>query len=293
MASANGSIIGSAWNSGSWAYSSTAARYAGYAGTNEYYVTFFQFKTPSFAGVSSSVSFNLYLSSGKGTTVNFRYAICTSDANHSKYHGTISAVTDSYQVTSGTTSIDMPSESSGLLRTITINTASLKTDTTYYLALWSYDNTGVSVLGVSSWAGTDTVTLNYISSYTVQVAHYRKKRGGDGWEYFITEAPSVSAGASYTPTIKTPPTIEHTINGVTYAAWTAGYASKIISNAIPGATSFAVNSDCIVEVYYPLRLSYIDTGSEIAGCQMYIDNGESFEVYVPYVDNGTSWTELV
>lgn len=292
MASANGSIISAAWSSGSWSYSSTASRYAGCAGGSEYYVTFFQFKTPSFAGKSTSADFHLYMSKGVGNTANLRYAICTSDANHSSYHGTTSAVTDSYQITSGTVSLSGLGSSPASFK-INVPTSNLQSDTTYYLALWSSDGTGVSLQGVTSYAGTDSVTLNYISSYTVQVAHYRKKRGGDGWEYFVTETPSVSAGASYTPTIKTPPTIEHTINGVTYAAWTAGYASKIISNAIPGTTSFTVNSDCIVEVYYPLRLSYIDTGSEIAGCQMYVDNGESFDVYVPYVDNGTSWIELV
>jgi hypothetical protein len=287
MASANGTMVSAAWNGGTWSYSSTAARYAGWSG-DTYYVTFVQFKTPSFTGKSTSVDFNMYMQKGVGTTANLRYAICTSDANHSSYHQTASAVTDSYQIVSGTTSLTGLSSTATSYK-INIVTDKLQPNTTYYLALWSSDKTGVSLLGISSWAGTASMVQWYTSEYSVSVAHYARKTDDSGWSWFKVETIKVSPGGSFTPSIQTPPEANKP-GAPPFKVWTSGYASSV-GGGTAGTNYVTINSDgCVCEVYYYLKSVHFDTGNGWDEYLVYVDNGTGWDFCVPYIDNGTSWT---
>ena len=114
----------------------------GYAGSNysEYNTYLLKFTTPAFVGVSESVAIKLGIVKNAGDPPTLRYALCTSDANKASYCNTYSAVSDAYQIETGTKTFE--GLSSGVTyHTITIPTAKLKPSTTYYLFLWAYTPT--------------------------------------------------------------------------------------------------------------------------------------------------------
>lgn len=154
-------IVGHAYAYTSLGEYNKNAAYAGYNGT-AYYAYILKFTTPAFTGASEGVSFGIWMNQGWGTDVTLRYAICSSDANKNSYCGTTGAVSDSNQITSGTVSLKGMS-STQEKRTVTVTTAKLKQNTTYYLILWAYNNTGVSLMNISSAWGEYSADLGYNS----------------------------------------------------------------------------------------------------------------------------------
>ena len=123
---------------GAWATENSSA-YAGSA-TGYYYTTKITFKTPSFSGTPGSITFKLAMSQFVGTSVNLRYAICSSDANKASYCNTFSAVSDANLIIAGTaniTGLTTGLSASELYKEITINASELASNKTYYLFLWS------------------------------------------------------------------------------------------------------------------------------------------------------------
>jgi hypothetical protein len=82
-------------------YSSTGTDYCGVitnsGSSTKYYNFCLKFTTPSFSGKSKnlSVTMNAMDNSPENSTIPLRWALCTSDANFSKYQ-TSYTVTDSY-----------------------------------------------------------------------------------------------------------------------------------------------------------------------------------------------------
>lgn len=179
-------------------YSQNAAKYAGYAGGSSYYAYVLKFTTPDFLGVSESLAFSLLLNQGMGTDVTLRYALCTSDANKNDYCGTKTAVSDSYQITTGTTKLNDMS-STVVRHTVNVSTAKLKPETTYYLILWAYSDTGVSLKEVSSAWGDFKVTLaynsglGYIDSGAAAAGYLAYIDNGTSFDVFIPEEDNGSA----------------------------------------------------------------------------------------------------
>jgi uncharacterized repeat protein (TIGR02543 family) len=228
MATATGQIVGAAWSEGSWTYNMGGARYAGWSG-DTYYTTFIQFKTPAFTGQSTAVQINFCShAQGVGNTANLRWALCSSDANHGKYHGTASAVSDAYQITSGTASF-ANNKTNDVMRTVTVGTTALKPNTTYYLALWSSDKTGMGLRAMNYSYGTASVTVTYLNTYTVT---YHANGHGTA-----PAAQTVTQGGSLTlPTM--------TAGGYRFLGWatSSGATSGMTGNYIPtgNVTLYAV-----------------------------------------------------
>lgn len=136
--------------------------YAGCAGGSSYYAYVQKFTTPAFIGASESVSFEIILRIAIGTDVTLRYALCTSDANKDLYVGVKTDVLDPNQVTKGIITWNGVG-SEGETRSIVAHTSALRGDTTYYLMVWAYDGTGVSIMAPSSVWGDFSTTLGYNS----------------------------------------------------------------------------------------------------------------------------------
>lgn len=161
MAKSNGSIIGFAngYSTLGTYNSSTTYYIVGYNNSNRY-AGVLKFKTPSFSGVSTSITFNFYAQI-RSTESNLRYAICSSDSNATKYMGTTSAVSDTNQILSGTISLTSVSSTEISKKTINVSTDKLKSNTTYYLFLWCSNNTNIQVYDVMSSTRGASVSLVY------------------------------------------------------------------------------------------------------------------------------------
>lgn len=145
----NCTIIGQAWGQGSLSTYSKNPAYAGWQSTQGWaYVL--KFTTPTFSGTSKSIEFGIRMKKGYGETVNLRYAICTSDANATSYMNTTEAVNDANQIVTGTTTQSGLTTDTYALKTFTVQTSALASNTTYYLILWAYDTTGVEIGAVTS-----------------------------------------------------------------------------------------------------------------------------------------------
>ena len=278
MASANGTIVGQRYGSYSLPdYTTTNPAYAGYNGES-YYAYFLKFTTPAFTGKCASISFNLYMYAGVGSTANMRHAICTSDANATKYLNTTAAVSDAYQVsgTVGTTAIaNMTSDTA--VKTITVNTAALAPSTTYYLVLWSSDKTGVSIRQVLYTGGNPAVTVTYYNTYTLSISAgtgstIMVQRGGTTLANGATITHgdvltiTFAAKAGYRLTL-------HTVNGSSFAS---GGQHTVANNVTVAALAAALA--------YP-----IGTGTGVEMACAYIGNGSTFDLYVAYIGNGSTW----
>lgn len=160
--SANCTIIGHAYGTNSLGDYNQNAAYAGFAGGSAYHGYILKFTTPDFIGASESVAFNFWLSNQMGNSATLRYALCTSDANKNSYCGTTGEVADPNQITTGTVTMDGMSTTVEQ-RTVNVPTNQLKPNTTYYLLLWAYNDTGVSLKGPTSGWGTFTAVLGYNS----------------------------------------------------------------------------------------------------------------------------------
>lgn len=191
---ATGSILGHAygWNTLS-EYTTWNGGYAGSASLTQQYAYISKFQTPEFIGVSESVTFTIAMTSGLPDTngnVNLRYAICSSDANATSYMQTTDVVEDANQLTSGNMTIsDISTEVKA--KTFTISTGRLASNTVYYLVLWGYDATGVSMRAVAG-GGIDHVVeleyhsgLVYIDDGTSIEPHEIFIDNGESWDRYI------------------------------------------------------------------------------------------------------------
>ena len=136
----NGTILGQSSGQGAGAaiYDEVAC-YAGANQTNGKYVYILKFKTPDFKGVFEKLNLNLYIKSNYNSTITLRYAFATSDANRNSYR-TTSAVTEEYQLETGTYPFTGISTSTYKTFTISFDSSSLQPNTEYYLYLWGYNN---------------------------------------------------------------------------------------------------------------------------------------------------------
>lgn len=155
----NGTIIGqSSGKSAGTAVYGEAACYAGANTSDGKYVYILKFKTPDFKGVFEKLNLNLYIKSNYSKTITHRYALATSDANRNSYRNTTSAVTEEFQLESGTFTFEGISTSA--YNTITMSLSSvLEANTEYYLYLWGYNNTSC------------LCTLGNISYHSIEVEY--------------------------------------------------------------------------------------------------------------------------
>lgn len=165
-------------------YSTVNPAYAGYGSENRYAYSL-QFATPAFIGSSETVEFRIVMGIGVGKDANLHYAICTDDTNITNYMGTKSAVSDAYQVASGTLSIEGLT-STYESKTLTIKTDALEPSTTYYLILWSYDDTGVEIRQVESSFGTHSVYIGYNNG----IVYIDTGSGADAYQVYIDNGSS-------------------------------------------------------------------------------------------------------
>lgn len=134
----NGAHNGAWVNAKTWNYAGSAVGY--------YYTAMITFKTPALTCKSNNVTFNIAMAQLNGSALTLRYAICSSDVNKAKYCNVYGAVSDTYQLATGTVNI------SGLGTTvsyhkISVDTTALSGNTTYYLFLWSNSSRDVNPCG--------------------------------------------------------------------------------------------------------------------------------------------------
>ena len=118
-----------------------------------------RFDIPEFKGMSESLEIELVCSSGVGENAQLRYALCTSDANRGLYQNTQGNVSDSNQIATGTVTFSGMS-SNVVKRSFKVPTTKVKAGI-WYLFLWAYNETGLSIRAVNSDWGNHSVTLNY------------------------------------------------------------------------------------------------------------------------------------
>ena len=148
MASANCTIVGRLKGDGS--FDTTNAAYVGYGNltTPDLYPYWLKFTVPTFTGASSAVTFTLSMLRGmrngqNSSTVNLRWALCTSDANIASYNtaAACGGVSDPYQIASGTVTFDGLTNAYSA-KTLTIPTTALKSGVSYFLVLWGDSSAG-------------------------------------------------------------------------------------------------------------------------------------------------------
>lgn len=160
MKSVSAQNIMQASNGNSWAYTTGEAIYAGATGGTVYGVAILRFDVPAFAGVSESLDVALISYIGMGADVTLRWALCTSDANRELYMKTTEEVADDNQIGSGTVTIpDVTSTS--VARKFQVPATKIKGGNTYYLFLWAYNQTGLSIRAASSDWGEHSVSIGY------------------------------------------------------------------------------------------------------------------------------------
>ena len=199
MANANCTIVGR--RTGSNTYDTASSAYVGYGSSTTFYPYALKFTVPEFVGASSAVVFSLsmyggYRNGSKSSSVNLRWALCTSDANIDSYN-TAGAVSDANQIVSGTVTFDGLNSSTSTIKTLNIPTTALKPGGTYYLVLWGNNSGGYSG---------DTATINAASKHSA-VLEYGSgvarigdlvatvcRDTGAGWEFLI---PNKEDGTSW------------------------------------------------------------------------------------------------
>jgi hypothetical protein len=177
--------------------------FVGYSTTAfKYNTAFLKFTTPEFLGRSAKLDFKFKtgVMNYYRETVELRYALCTSDANHTKYTGTHDEVEDENQIATGTVVFetvgannDGPDGSGrGYL---SIETKELKKNTTYYLIFWAAStalaDTGLSPMTIT--VGYDS-GLVYIDNGTEPEAYQPYIDNGSGWDQVM---PYVDNGESW------------------------------------------------------------------------------------------------
>jgi hypothetical protein len=152
--------LAQAYNAKNWEYTTWEPGYAGAAGGSVYGVTILRFDVPAFVGVAEAMEIALISNLGMGASVMLRWALCTSDGNRELYTKTTAAVADSNQLESGIITIpDVTSVTAA--RSFRIPAAKIKGGSTYYLFLWAYNDTGISIRAVSSGWGDHSAAVLY------------------------------------------------------------------------------------------------------------------------------------
>ena len=185
-------------SNGAWTNATTPIYCNVGASTGYYYTTMLTFKTPALVCKSSNITFHLAMAQMVGTSVTLRYAICTSAANKAKYCNVYGAVSDTYQVATGTVSV------TGLTTAVTyhdlsINTTALSGGQTYYLFLWANTNTAAAAViqPQNEYIRQDeyvnhTISITSAHSYTSSVVAATCTTGG------YTKYACSICGSSYT-----------------------------------------------------------------------------------------------
>lgn len=148
MTNANCVLIGQTFRGNANSSYSTGSSYAGQNASGQYYDHRLKFETPAFTGVPKSITFNFSARSGDYNFIVLHYALCTSDQNVSKYQNHHKSVTDDpYQIASGV--VRCEGLKLNTAHSITINASdiseALKPSTTYYLIMWSYQNSSEGI----------------------------------------------------------------------------------------------------------------------------------------------------
>ena len=254
MASATGSVLGTIWYGGNTSYATNQVAYAGYDG-GTHRVTAIKLTTPAFSGDPTALVLNMYPYKGVGTDVTLRWAICTSDANYSKYCGTSSAVTDANQIASGTVDISSISSSvsSSSKKTLTLSSTKLKASTTYYVMLWSAGTTGMGISAVNTYLSTETLTMTasvtYTNTYKLTISQgtgstITVKRGSttlsNGATVTYGDVLTISFSASTGYNLGT-----HTVNGFTFTSGkthTVTGAVSVVSTATKKTYTLSISA---------------------------------------------------
>lgn len=132
------------WNS--WSTGNEA--YAGHA-NGIFYTAEFTFTTPSFTGLSKSITLSFSTKYNYDRYPAFRYAIVTSDANNARYLKTYNAVSDANQIASGASYWDYLS--SGYTdHEITIPCSKLKPNRQYAIFLWAHSSNNLAAYNIAT-----------------------------------------------------------------------------------------------------------------------------------------------
>lgn len=277
MATARCTIESQGWGNVGLNYGyGTSPIYAGKTPDGTAFVSALKFTTPAFTGVLESITFTVV--AGKSgydeATAKLRYAICTSDANASKY-STDTLVSDEYQVVSGVTEVAGGLSAYDTTNNIVISTSNLQPNTTYYLMLWAADEAagyccGMGLKGIASDA--PYATLTFYNTYELSIS---------------AETGSVVSVTRDGLMIGNGATITHGDVLVVNFAASPGY--KITSTSHENGSSITVTGD--VHVYATADvLSYsIGNGSTMDPYHICIGNGTSYDKYVAYIGNGETW----
>lgn len=171
-----------AYNSDWNPWSSSNEAYAGHA-NGVYYTAEFTFTTPSFIGVSKSITFEFSAKKSYDPAPLFRYAIVTKDTNNARYLETMSAVSDPYQIASGASGwSSLGSSYDG--KQITISCGDLKPNTQYALFLWAR-------------AANDLVLYNLASEHWFKITYDRGLVRLDDGETILTAVPHIDNGETW------------------------------------------------------------------------------------------------
>ena len=204
MGSVNCTIVGQKGRGGS--DYKTNAQYMGYRGTySDDYVL--SFTTGDFTGVCKSITFNIRCgnTSISGTRT-YRFALLSSDANaigatsDTNYYycqyGVPTDVTEPNQIIKGTIAwSDIGKDS---IKTLTIATTALRSNTTYYLVLWAYSSEP-SMITISQTIHHSVILeyddgLIYIDTGSGLEAYQCYIDNGTGWDLYL---PYVDTGTGW------------------------------------------------------------------------------------------------
>lgn len=287
MASLNCTIVGQAYatNSGSFGDYKVAASYAG-ANSSNWYVNAMKITTPEFSGKFQQLDLSLYIKSNYHANINLRYALCTSDANKLDYRKTYNEVEDEYQIASGILSMTGLSTSTYKHFSLTLEPETMQSGTDYYLIFWGTSN--ASLVTMPSTFENHTIAVIYDPIFTVELNHCLVDAAGElTWYSRTTE--EVEAGASYTPSLITPPST-HTKKGATFKAWVIGWTS-VVGEGVAGEDYITVNEDLTLEVYYHPAGSfiYVNRNGVAVKCEVRVKrNGKAVRCDVYANRNGTA-----
>lgn len=252
MPTANCTIVGRRKSDGT--YDLTTSAYVGYGSSTEFFPYSLKFTLPTFTGKSASVKFSLAMLSGfrngtKSANVNLRWALCTSDANISKYN-TSGTVSDSNQIVSGTVTYSGLS-SSVSYKELTVSTTALESGASYCLIFWGNNSGGyIGDTATMYAASKHSAVLTSVDTYTLSIS------AGTGSNITVNRTASGYAGTGnivagttlyYGDTLKitfTPSAnyklLTTKVNGVNF---TSGNTLTITANVSVTATAQILASD--------------------------------------------------
>lgn len=291
MATLNCSIVGQRYNTN--AYSTTAASYAGFNYSNQYYTYSLQFTTPEFAGKSTGLSFNLTIdrpnvNNSKANAFTLRWALMTSDDQLTKYRNTKNEVDDDTDRLAVGIVEFTGMTADGKTYTHNVPTTALQPNTTYYLYYWGDGSTGKQQ-NFATLANTSkhSVVLEYASSFSLLVEH--KTRDEDGTiTTFGSNEYTVSLDEYFIPTTITPPE-GYGVEDATFNAWDTNWT--LLASGLANVDGFNVNCDMFISVYYGAGGSYVyfNNNGVAVKCEVYFnDNGTARKCEVYFNNNGVA-----